>query len=81
MFSTQLDFEIDLKTFEIILCLVKMGDSFEDSMDMFDSDSDSLDSSNVKDATYQVKTIDEITHKMEQVIQTIVSSTEVSEFI
>lgn len=81
MFSTQLDFEIDLKTIEIILCLVKMGDSFEDSMDMFDSDSDSLDSSNVKDATYQVKTIDEITHKMEQVIQTIVSSTEVSEFI
>lgn len=56
-----------------------MDDFFEEPMDV--SDDDSLDSINVKDATYKVVSIDEIKHKMEQVIEAVVSSTKVIEFV
>lgn len=51
-------------------------DSFE-PMFISDSDDESLDSSNLKDATYNVLSIDEIAHKMELVIEDVVSSTQV----
>lgn len=52
-----------------------MDDSFEEPMDISDSDDEEFD----KDATYKVLSIDEITHKMEQIIEGVVSSTEVIE--
>lgn len=50
-------------------------------MDTFDSDDDSLDSTDVKDATYKVMNINEITQKMERVIGDVISSTDVIEVI
>lgn len=56
-----------------------MNDFNEDSMDFYDSDVDSSDFSDDKDSTYKVMTIDEVTDKMEQSIQAVVSPTEVKQ--
>lgn len=56
-----------------------MDDTSEDELMDF-SDDDSLDSSKVTDATYSVVSMDQITQKMNRMIQEVVSSTEVSNF-
>lgn len=55
-----------------------MDDSFEEQMDLSDYDDDEYE---IKDATYKVLSIDEITDKMEKVVERIVSSTEVIDLI
>lgn len=51
-----------------------MDDSYDDPMDLSDYDEEEFE---IKDATYKVLSIDEITVKMERNIERVVSSTEV----
>lgn len=54
-----------------------MDESYDDQMDFSDYDDD--EEFEIKDATYKVLSIDEITVKMEKNIERVVSSTEVIE--
>lgn len=51
-----------------------MDDSFEEQMDISDYEDEEFE---IKDATYKALSIDEITDKMEKIIERVISSTEV----